>query len=37
MKKFGYIIVLVLSIFIFKAFYQVNASQFTTMLEIDSP
>ncbi|HIT37931.1 MAG TPA: hypothetical protein IAB59_05600, partial [Candidatus Onthousia faecipullorum] len=37
MKKFGYVIVLVLSILIFKTFYQVNASQFTTMLEIDSP
>ena len=37
MKKFGYVIVFVLSILIFKTFYQVNASQFTTMLEIDNP
>ena len=37
MKKLGYSIVLILSIFIFKAFDQVNALQFMATLDIDSP
>ena len=37
MKKIGYVIVLVLSMFIFKMFDQVNALQFTAALDIDSP
>ena len=37
MKKIGYGIVLILSLLIFKTFYQVNALYFSTKLDIDSP